>query len=89
MLARPDIWVVQLGHGSMDVQSEAIGLCAEFDGVRLAADELVFVDEVTAREFAARSRAMGQAVEAVERRHFDLEYLFHSLVKESEMKATG
>lgn len=89
LLAQPDIWVVQLGQGSIGAPSEAIGLCAEFDGVRLAADEVVFVDEVTAREFAARSRAIGQAVEAVERRPFDLEYLFHSLVQESEMKATG
>ena len=87
LTAQPDNWVVQLGHGSMNASAEAIGLGPGSAGVRLAADEVVFVDEVTAREFATRSRALGQVVEAVESRPFDLEYLFHSLVQESEKKA--
>jgi ABC-2 type transport system ATP-binding protein len=62
LLARTDIWVVQLG------------------------DEVVFEDQAMALGFAAHARAVGQTVEAIERRPFDLEYLFHSLVQESETK---
>ena len=89
LLAQPDIWVVQLGHASMSASSEAIGLGLGSDGVRLAADEVVFVDELAAQEFAARSRAMGQVVETIDRRPFDLEYLFHSLLQDTETEATG
>lgn len=81
LVARPDVWVVQLRalrkleSGCMD------GLCAKLDGVRLATDEAGFTDGRRAREFARRVSAAGAAVETIERRTFDLEYLFHSLLQ--------
>jgi ABC-type multidrug transport system ATPase subunit len=78
LVARPDVWVVQLRAlrklegGCMD------GLCANLDGVRLATDEAGFADGRRAREFARRVSEAGAAVETIERRAFDLEYLFHS-----------
>ncbi len=88
LVTQPDNWVVQLGQGSIAASAETIGLGPGSGGVRLAADEVVFAREEAAREFAARSRAAGQTVEAIERRPFDLEYLFHSLVQGQETEAT-
>lgn len=81
LLSQPDVWVVQLSRDSGDAVS--VGrLCAKLHGVRLAADEAGFGHEQLAREFAARASTRGCVVEAVERRSFDLEYLFHSLVQQ-------
>jgi len=80
LLSRPDIWIVRLSRGS----AEAVyvqRLRAKLRGVRLAADEAGFAHGRAALEFATRARAKGCVVEAVERRSFDLEYLFHSLVQ--------
>lgn len=82
LVSKPDVWVAQLGPDSLAAASEVGALCKELDGVRLAADEAGFVEERAAREFAARIRVAGVAVEAIERRPFDLEYLFHSLVRQ-------
>ena len=84
LAAQRDIWVVQLGQGSINTPTEAIGFGPGSRGVRLAADEVALADEAAAREFAARWRAAGCVIEAVERRPFDLEYLFHSLVQGNE-----
>jgi len=81
LLSQPDVWVVRLSSDSADAVS--VGrLCAKLHGVRLAADETGFRHEPLAREFAARASTRGFVVEAVERRSFDLEYLFHSLVQQ-------
>ncbi len=76
LLARPDVWVVQLGSRMEDVKA-AHTLGAEMGGVKLAADEMAFSVERSAREYAARL----DHAECVERRAFDLEYLFHSLLQ--------
>ncbi|MGD8867667.1 MAG: ABC transporter ATP-binding protein [Gemmatimonadales bacterium] len=79
---RPGVWVVRLSHNGR-LRSARLGqLCARFGGVRLATDEVGFEERRSAREFVRRVVAAGAAVEAVERRPFDLEFLFHSLVQE-------
>ena len=81
LLARPDVWVVQL-RALRKLEGGCVdGLCERFGGVRLANDEAGFIDGRRAREFARRVREAGAAVETIERRAFDLEYLFHSLVQ--------
>jgi ABC-2 type transport system ATP-binding protein len=78
---RSEIWVVLVGpeRGKMSGRTEA--LCLELGGVPLAADEAAFADARSARAFAVRVATVGGSVESVERRSFDLEYLFHSLVQ--------
>jgi len=79
LLDRPDIWVVRLaGHASRPVTGDR-----EYDAVRLAADEMAFDSREAALRFAARRRPAGDRVEAIERRRFDLEFLFHSLIRKA------
>jgi len=78
---RSAIWVVLLGTGRAGVCARAETLCPEFGGILLAADEAAFGDARSARAFATRVEAAGGSVESIERRPFDLEYLFHSLVQ--------
>jgi ABC-2 type transport system ATP-binding protein len=81
LVARPDVWVVQL-RALRKLEGGCVdGLCARLGGVRLANDEAGFTDGRRAREFARRVREAGAAVETIERRAFDLEYLFHSLLQ--------
>jgi ABC-2 type transport system ATP-binding protein len=80
---RPDIWVVQLGAERAAEMPEVEVLCREAGGVCLAADEAAFTDERAARSYAERIDAVGGAVETVERRPFNLEFLFHSLVQDA------
>jgi ABC-2 type transport system ATP-binding protein len=77
---RPEIWIVQLGTELAEASAEA--LCKELGGVRLATDEAAFDSERSARAWAERVEVAGGTVESVERRPFDLEYLFHSLVQD-------
>jgi ABC-2 type transport system ATP-binding protein len=79
---RPSIWVVRLGHNGRLPAPRTVQLCARLGGVRLAMDEIGFKEGRGAREFVRRMVAAGAVVEAVERRAFDLEFLFHSLVQE-------
>ncbi|UCC83017.1 MAG: ABC transporter ATP-binding protein [Gemmatimonadota bacterium] len=83
LVERPETWVVLLGteRGERPVQVNA--LCLELGGVRLAADETAFADARSARAFAGQVETAGATVESIERRPFDLEYLFHSLVQKS------
>jgi ABC-2 type transport system ATP-binding protein len=79
---RPDVWVVRVSDNGK-LRSPRLGqLCGQSGGVRLAADEVGFRDGRSAREFARRLTAAGAVVEAVDRRRFDLEFLYHSMVKE-------
>jgi hypothetical protein len=81
LAGRPGVWVVRLSHNGR-VRSPRVGqLCARFGGVRLATDEVGFREKRSAREFVRRVVATGAAVEAVEQRPFDLEFMFHSLVQ--------
>jgi ABC-type multidrug transport system ATPase subunit len=84
-----DVWVVQLGVESEAALSRAQGLYTELEGVQLAADEVAFIDELAARRFAERVEAGGGGTEAIERRPFDLEYLFHSLVQNESREESG
>ncbi|MGD2154825.1 MAG: ABC transporter ATP-binding protein [Gemmatimonadales bacterium] len=77
---RSAIWVVLLGTGRAGAWARAEALCPELGGIVLAADEAAFSDARSARAFATRVEAAGGSVESIERRPFDLEYLFHSLV---------
>ncbi len=73
----PEIFVVQLrpcGPGSIE-SVDAAG------GIRLSADEMAFTSEDRARGFARAAASAGLAVEAIERRPSDLEFLFHSLIQ--------
>jgi ABC-2 type transport system ATP-binding protein len=78
---RSEIWVVLLGPERGEVSSGAEALCLELGGVRLAADEAAFADARSARAFAGQVETTGGRVDSIERRPFDLEYLFHSLVQ--------
>lgn len=79
---RPDVWVVQLAPGGAAAGNRSVASCAALGGVRLAADEVAFQDEQAARSYAERVTVVGDGVvEAIERRRFDLEYLFHSLLQ--------
>lgn len=82
LLRRPDVWVVQLASETRGGTAEVGALCARFGAVRLAADEAAFDDERAARDFAAGVAAAGGRIAAIERRPFDLECLFHTLVQE-------
>ncbi len=81
LVARPDVWVVQLRALKKVEPARINDLCAKLDGVRLATDEAGFTNGRRAREFARRVSEAGAAVETIERRAFDLEYLFHSLLQ--------
>lgn len=80
---RPETWVVLLGEEPGEASARADALCLELGGVRLAADEAAFTDARAARAFARRIERAGAAVESIERRPFDLEFLFHSLVRKN------
>jgi ABC-2 type transport system ATP-binding protein len=81
LVERPEIWVVLLGTERGEAPARIEALCLELGGVLLAADEAGFADARSARAFAGRVRTAGGRVESIERRPFDLEYLFHSLVQ--------
>jgi ABC-2 type transport system ATP-binding protein len=78
---RSEIWVVLLGPEPAEASARAEALCLELGGVRLAADEAAFTDARSARAFAGLVETTGGRIESIERRPFDLEYLFHSLVQ--------
>lgn len=82
LLGRPAVWVVQLGAERDGAGSPSIPVIHDLGGVRLAADEFGFTDENNARRFAASM----DNVQRIERREFDLEYFFHSLL---QRKVTG
>ncbi len=80
-LVRPDVWVVRLrASGSLRLRDRS-ALRGRLGGVQLAADEIGFREGRSAREFARRLAAAGMAVEKVERRRFDLEFLYHSMLQ--------
>lgn len=89
LVGRPDIWVVQLGSEEFAGSPEAPSLFATLGGVQLAADEVAFADEQSARHYAAVISPAEGGVESIERRPFDLEYLFHSLVQGGSEEVTG
>jgi hypothetical protein len=66
------------------LRSELDALRRGYGGVRLAADETAFADEGIALRFADAVRFEGGTVEAIERRPFDLECLFHSLTDDAD-----
>lgn len=78
---RSEIWIVTLGPEPAAAAARAETICRELGGVRLAADEAAFSDMRSARACAKRVETAGGVVESIERRPFDLEYLFHSLVQ--------
>lgn len=81
LAGRPGVWVVRLSYNGR-LRSARLGqLCARLGGVQLATDEVGFRDGRSAREFVRKMKAAGVAVEAVEQRPYDLEFLFHSLVQ--------
>lgn len=78
----PDVWVVQVvGNGAVppDPGDDSLRRYA----VRLAADEVAFTSESAARAWAREVVRGGTRVESIERKPFDLEYLFHRLVQRS------
>jgi hypothetical protein len=81
LAVRPEIWVVLLGTERGEVPARIEALCLELGGVRLAADEAAFPEARSARTWAEQIETAGGRVESIERRPFDLEYLFHSLVQ--------
>ncbi len=81
LASRPDIWIVQLELEGLPESSQIDARRVELGGVRLAADEVAFTDRQAARGFARAVHSGGGSVERVERRPFDLEFLFHSLVQ--------
>lgn len=82
LASRPAVWVVRLSYNGK-LRSPRVGrLCDSLGGVRLATDEVGFSELRIAHEFARRMVAAGAVVETVERRSFDMEFLFHSLVQE-------
>ncbi len=81
LVRRPDIWIVQLDVERLPNSSPLDARRIELGGVRLAADEVAFTDREAARTFATAVRVGGGSVERVERRRFDLEFFFHSLVQ--------
>lgn len=79
---RSEIWVVQLCRQDDVIPALDLGpLAAKLGGVGLAADEVAFADEADARAFVRRIETAGGRVEMIERRPYDLEYLYHSLVQ--------
>jgi ABC-type multidrug transport system ATPase subunit len=87
LVARPDIWVVQLGEDARRTPAEQPAREVAAGAIRLAADELAFPDEEPARRFARLVENGGGVVELIEQRPFDLECLFHSLVDEGSARA--
>lgn len=85
--AQPDIWVVLLGAEPLTSTLGAEARRLEHGGVRLSADEVAFPNRDAARAFAATVQREGGSVERVERRPFDLEYLFHLRVQQREAEA--
>jgi ABC-type multidrug transport system ATPase subunit len=83
LAGQPDVWVAQLGPETA-LRSELDALRRGYGGVRLAADETAFADEGIALRFADAVRFEGGTVEAIERRPFDLECLFHSLTDDAD-----
>ncbi len=80
-LSRPDVWVVRLrASGSLRPRDRS-ALRVRLGGVQLAADEIGFRQGRSAREFARRLAVAGAVVETVERRRFDLEFLYHSMLQ--------
>jgi ABC-2 type transport system ATP-binding protein len=84
LATRPGIWVVQLSAGS----ARANSLRKKFDGVRLADDEAAFLEEMNARRYASHVELSGGSVEALERRPYDLECLYHELVQDQANEAS-
>lgn len=81
LVARRDVWVLQIVP---DGRSGAAVASPGTAAVRLAADEFAFEEEKAAIDFAARLREGGVTVEGLERRRYDLEFLFHSLLRKEE-----
>lgn len=82
LAGRPGVWVVRLSYNGR-LRSPLVGrVCGMLGGVRLATDEVGFKEVRSAQEFVRRMVAAGAPVETVEKRPFDLEFLFHSLVQE-------
>lgn len=81
LAAKPDVWVVQLAATS-PVSDSLPDRCVAAGAVPLASDEVGFLDERAARNFAANVTADGGTVEMIERRAYDLEFLFHFLVRQ-------
>jgi ABC-2 type transport system ATP-binding protein len=86
---RSGIWVVLLATEGQSASARAEVLCLELGGIRLAADEAAFGDARSARAFARQVERAGGAVESIERRPFDLECLFHSLVRNDARGGEG
>lgn len=78
---RPGVWVLLLGAERVGMSARTEALCLELGGVRLASDEVAFAEARAARAWAGRFELEGGRVESIERRPFDLEFLFHSLVQ--------
>ncbi|UCF18784.1 MAG: ABC transporter ATP-binding protein [Gemmatimonadota bacterium] len=81
LASRPDIWVVQLQAGLSCSEGDGHALADRWGGVCLAVDEVAFQTEDGARAFGAEIAKIGSQVERIERRGFDLECLFHFLVR--------
>lgn len=82
LLARPDIWVVLLRPEPPTPTPTAAADQVVQGAVRLAADEVAFPARDRARAFADTVEKEGGSVERIERRPFDLEYLFHLRVQQ-------
>lgn len=90
LLARPDIWVVLLQPERPTPMPMAEASRVVHGAVRLAADEVAFPASDRARAFADAVEREGGSVERIERRPFDLEYLFHLRVQQGvESSAAG
>ncbi len=82
LLARPDIWIVMMRpEQPTSTPTAAAGEVVQ-GAVRLAADEVAFPSRDRARAFADAVERQGGWVERIERRPFDLEYLFHLRVQQ-------
>jgi len=82
-LSRPDVWVVRWRASGQLRPPERRALLARLGGVQLAADEIGFREGRAAREFAHRLTVAGGVVEAIVRRRFDMEFLYHSVLQKS------
>ncbi len=81
LAAQPDIWVVLVRTERLTSPLAVEAPPLEQGAVRLAADEVAFPNREMARAFAATVQREGGSVERLERRPFDLEYLFHLRVQ--------
>ncbi len=82
LAARPDVWVVLVRSEGSTPTPGAEASPLERGAVRLAADEVAFPNREMARAFANAVQREGGSVERIERRPFDLEYLFHLRVQQ-------